>query len=301
LNIFMASNEDKAAHVEEGDVRYWVLECDPLRRMDTVYYGRFTEQARNGGREAFLYFLLTRDVADFIPQTNIARDNEAHKEMTNACLNRADIRKWLEDCCLAGEILGVKYKRDSLGSMSREPEVWEPGLKLTMAEMMERYLEWQKGVRDGARAVTDSVRDTGKKLKALGFTKQRASSGSRLEYYFFPTRAEFMKKLGLEWEGEEDIPEEPLEKPTEPPKRPDGVPGNPFAWRPGDEESPEHGSSRDHPMNPENRAKASREQTGALIDMDPDLERRAKHKAEWAKTWFEAPVAARPNASAANV
>jgi Family of unknown function (DUF5906) len=67
VNLWLASNHENAAHIEEHDARYWVLEVSEERIGDSAYFDTLAKEIETGGREAFAHFLLNRDVTNFVP------------------------------------------------------------------------------------------------------------------------------------------------------------------------------------------------------------------------------------------
>jgi hypothetical protein len=67
VNFWLATNHENAAHIEESDERYWVLNVSEGRRGDHAYFTALSNEIKNGGREAFADFLLHRDVSKFVP------------------------------------------------------------------------------------------------------------------------------------------------------------------------------------------------------------------------------------------
>jgi Family of unknown function (DUF5906) len=59
VNLWLASNRENAAHIEEHDERYWVHEISEHRVGDAAYFNTLDKEIKNGGREAFAHFLLT--------------------------------------------------------------------------------------------------------------------------------------------------------------------------------------------------------------------------------------------------
>lgn len=63
----LATNHDDAAHIEESDARYWILEVSPHKVGNSAYFKDLYEEIENGGREAFMDYLLSIDVSTFLP------------------------------------------------------------------------------------------------------------------------------------------------------------------------------------------------------------------------------------------
>jgi phage/plasmid primase-like uncharacterized protein len=52
VNIFLATNHEHAAHVEQGDARYWILKVSPHRKGDVAYWAELLKEIGNGGAAA---------------------------------------------------------------------------------------------------------------------------------------------------------------------------------------------------------------------------------------------------------
>jgi hypothetical protein len=87
VNLWLASNHDACAHIEEHDARYWVLDVSPHRIGDGAYFADLMREIENGGREAFAHHLLNLDVTDFIPWRDVPKDNAAKQEMIRRSIN----------------------------------------------------------------------------------------------------------------------------------------------------------------------------------------------------------------------
>jgi hypothetical protein len=105
VNIFMATNNAHAAHVEWTDARYWVLKVSPHRKGDAAYWDALGAEIDNGGVEAFLHDLLSRDVSGFRPQRDIPRDNEEHRANKLAS-DPAHPAIWLLECLENNQWIG---------------------------------------------------------------------------------------------------------------------------------------------------------------------------------------------------
>lgn len=143
VNLFLATNHDDAAYVEEADVRYWILEASPDRVGDTVYFRDLYAEIEGGGREAFMHYLLHLDVSNFIPARDVPKDNDFKKAMIRNSINPYDARKWLEECCRAEMILGYKPNIES----DLPWELWQKGQEYPNGIFNTAYTEWQKGVK----------------------------------------------------------------------------------------------------------------------------------------------------------
>ena len=68
LHIMMATNEDWIVPADHDSRRYAVFEVSDEFKQKAEYFGPIYDQIDNGGREAFLYELLNRDIGYFHPR-----------------------------------------------------------------------------------------------------------------------------------------------------------------------------------------------------------------------------------------
>lgn len=176
VNLFLATNHDDAAHIEEADARYWILEVSPHRAGDSKYFKSLYEEIENGGREAFMDYLLNIDVSEFIPSRDIPKDNAAKEAMIRNSINPFDARKWLEECCRAEMILGYKPKDKE----SQFPwERWVENNEYVNGIFQTAYTEWQKTVKSPVAPRPTPVNKFGELLNKAGMTT-RIMNGQRL-------------------------------------------------------------------------------------------------------------------------
>ncbi len=143
VNLFLTTNHDDAAYVEEADARYWILEACPDRVGDTAYFRDLYAEIEGGGREAFMHYLLHLDVSNFIPARDVPKDNAFKEAMIRNSINPYDARKWLEECCRSEMILGYKPINESTFPW----ELWHMGQEYPNGIFNTAYTEWQKGVK----------------------------------------------------------------------------------------------------------------------------------------------------------
>ena len=68
LHVIMASNEEWVVPVGLDDRRFVMLDVSDEHVMDAGYWGALNAQLRDGGHEALLYHLLTKDISKFDPR-----------------------------------------------------------------------------------------------------------------------------------------------------------------------------------------------------------------------------------------
>lgn len=65
VHLMMASNSEWVVPAGVDERRFFVLDVGDAKMQDKNYFKAIQKQMDNGGREAFLHFLITRDLADF--------------------------------------------------------------------------------------------------------------------------------------------------------------------------------------------------------------------------------------------
>ena len=195
VNLFLATNHDDAAHIEESDARYWILEVSPHKVGNSAYFKDLYEEIENGGREAFMDYLLSIDVSTFIPSRDIPKDNAAKEAMIRNSINPYDARKWLEECCDTGMLLGYKKDQDSVLPYEKSNLPWEPWKNGTVYEngiFFTAYKEWQKSVKSPTSARPTPSNKFGELLNSIGLV-QKIEGGKR--WRKLPSIEECLKSL----------------------------------------------------------------------------------------------------------
>jgi Family of unknown function (DUF5906) len=170
VNLWLASNHENAAFIEEHDARYWALDISEHRVGDTAYFAELMREIDNGGREAFAHYLINLDVRDFVPSRDVPKDNAAKREMIKRSINPYDARKWLEECCHTERILG---KRDAEGA----DWLWTEGDEHSFASLRNAYVAWQTTVRSRVAAEPTHPSSLGQVLSDAGFGSRRTNAG----------------------------------------------------------------------------------------------------------------------------
>jgi hypothetical protein len=181
VNLWLASNHENAAHIEEHDARHLVVEVSDRRVGDAAYFAALMQEIDNGGRETFAHHLLNLDVSDFVPWRDIKKDSVAKREMIRLSINPFDARKWIEDCCHAERMIGLK-EPDS-GKWER----WIEGDEHSFATLAAAYVEWQKTVKSPFAPKPTPSGSLGEALRKMGFEPKRTAQERR---YILPNAAE---------------------------------------------------------------------------------------------------------------
>lgn len=193
LNFWLASNHENAAHIEEHDARYWVLNCDPKYFGNSEYFAALIEEIENGGAEAFAHYLLSLEVSDFTPSRDVPIDNEAKRSMVRLSLNPWDARKWLEDCAHTSRIIGMRQASEFIDPTEATWQEtsqnnsgwtrWREGDKFDFADLVAAYVEWQKTVKGPIAAKPTPPGNLGEVLSSAGFTRKQIRSGGRVCWF----------------------------------------------------------------------------------------------------------------------
>lgn len=195
VNLFLATNHDDAAHIEESDARYWILEVSPHKVGNTAYFKDLYEEIENGGREALMDYLLSIDISNFIPSRDIPKYNAAKEAMIRNSINPYDARKWLEECCDTGMLLGYKKDQNSVLSYENSNLPWEPWKKGVVYEngiFFTAYKEWQKSIKSPISARPTPLNKFGELLNIVGLI-QTIEGGKR--WRKLPSIEECLKSL----------------------------------------------------------------------------------------------------------
>jgi Family of unknown function (DUF5906) len=220
LNVTLLSNHEHAAHVEEGDARYWIMKPSQHRKGDHDYFAALGCQVENGGPAALLDFLLKRDVSAFNPQRDVPMDNDAKRDMAAMSAKRGTPRAWLIDVVMRGSFsaaAGVgmaandagrpeafKAKPDEAGAMRLDF-----GCYATTDMLFKAYEDWYK-LQKG-RWIADPTSIAGFKMAAFGFEhaeRKRGRAGGQRRGWHIPDRRELAMLLGVRFEEPDDDDEE---------------------------------------------------------------------------------------------
>lgn len=117
VHLFMASNEDWHTPAGFQERRFFALSVSNARMQDTEYFEAIKQEMNNGGREAFLTFLLARVI------TPERRKALRHAPRTDELRIQQEATlppelKWWKDCLWKGEIRdGEGWPAEMPGSM----------------------------------------------------------------------------------------------------------------------------------------------------------------------------------------
>ena len=114
FSLILASNNAHIVSTDADDRRWIVLDVSPAKQANRKFFTRLIHQWKNGGREAFAYFLLNRDLSNFEhrdkPQT------DAHTEQIEASFTGA--ARAIHEMLVSGETPDVLRN----GEMNQVPQ-----------------------------------------------------------------------------------------------------------------------------------------------------------------------------------
>lgn len=135
LHLMMASNNDWVAPVGIDDRRYFYLDVSEARKNDQEYFGRLKEEIDNGGKEAFIWHLLNRDITGFNPRIMPKSQSETRRE--NKLRTRGSVALWWDDVLDSG---CIDLEEKSIITY----EEWEKNEVdfVAVADLHDHYLKW---------------------------------------------------------------------------------------------------------------------------------------------------------------
>lgn len=179
LNLWLNSNHEHAAFIEEGDARYSVIEVSDHRVGDYEYFQKIGEAIDHGDEaNRFLHYLLNLDLAGFIPQRDAVFETKAKKLMQAESLDPLAPERWLRDCCATGTVIGMHLDPEKPRSGDVD---WIDGSLHKGKVLFDAYGEWalrQRSPRAGSKAGTAKFWDV---LNAAGIvtSDRRSERGMR--------------------------------------------------------------------------------------------------------------------------
>ena len=207
VNIYLATNHEHAAHVEQYDARYWILKVSPHRKNDVSYWTSLFKEIEEGGIAAFLHDLLSRDVSNFVPQRDVPLQNAEHRANQRAsdpanpalwlmhCLDNGlwlGSEKWESAYLLVGTTKKVKVSKGAV-EMVDDPK----GARMLPAFLDSSYRAW--AATQGRHAQAATINDFWKLLTDFGFETSK-SNGVRFRIVpkIKDLRAKVVEHLGVD-------------------------------------------------------------------------------------------------------
>ena len=179
INILITTNEEHIAHIERSDARYWIITASPHKFGDTNYFLSVVDERDNGGgAEAFLWFLLNRDVSNFIPSRDVPKNNaelDIAKALSAAPLSTAD---WLQHSIDSERLLGFFIDSNLEGfTEGMECMVWpENHKKVKAGRLYHAYTIWVNRTKAHRSCSPSTGRAFWDVLTAVGFTPDANSN-----------------------------------------------------------------------------------------------------------------------------
>lgn len=180
-HLLMASNEDWVVPAGANDRRFFGLDVNPAHMQNKKYFTPLLNQIEDGGREALLHLLMTRDISNFdvraVPKTAML---QSQKELSM----KGEADWWfekLQDGCLL-----------------EDHEVWEHEISKT--DLQYNFVEYIKNFSNTSRSNQVRLAHFLKRVLPKGFPKTirrrqakeiKLMNGStfvseRPRYYVFP-------------------------------------------------------------------------------------------------------------------
>ena len=173
VNLWLASNEDHPVHIEDGDARYWVLRVNETRIGDDVYFADLMDEINHGGREAFAWFLLNKDVSNFVPKRDVPRNNAEREALIQASINPYDARIWLLECATYEQVLGLRTT-DINGDITSA--TWKEKDAHSFGALSGAYAAWQATIKTRVAPRPTHVNSLGEILGKCGFVSGRTNA-----------------------------------------------------------------------------------------------------------------------------
>lgn len=186
IHLIVASNEEWAVPAEVDDRRFFVLEVSEHRVGDFAYFERLAGERDNGGPEALLAFLETRDISTFNPRSF----PRTRARLSQQLASLKPIDGWLHDLATSATL-----PRSVVG----DGDAWSQ--RVPKEELFQAYKAWRNAAK--VQGAAESKTAFTKALARFGFvtTKMQHPFGSRrVQAYDVPTigvlRATFDQLLG---------------------------------------------------------------------------------------------------------
>ena len=199
IHLIIATNENWAVPAAVDERRFFVLEVGSKHKQDTAYFAAIEDEMNNGGREALLYFLKTRD------------------------LKNVDLRKYPETGAnvrqkiLTNPLLAFIHERVKDGEWFLGDGVWHQ--QVSRSKLHSRYLGWLREMgRKGYNGTQNDFTDALMKLCPEGYPKETrprdAKTGRQMNWHLeFPAWREMKSHLEttlgtiFDWEAPVNDPE----------------------------------------------------------------------------------------------
>jgi hypothetical protein len=152
IHLIMSSNNDWVVPAGADARRYFVLNVSDARMQQTDYFGEITRQMGEGGREALLYHLLSRNLDGFdvrrVPQTDALSEQKAHtRRGVDQLVERLAHDGILPSAYLANPHIAVTTGEDRGEGFYPAARRFAPDLKYINSIIISRVLTAQWGCK----------------------------------------------------------------------------------------------------------------------------------------------------------
>lgn len=133
--ILVASNSLAAAPIEPGDRRATVLEVSDVRRQDHAYFQTLWNEWDTGGREAFIAFLLARDLSQF--NSRLPLETDAKADMAAATAD--SVTRFWQDVLTSERVPASSF------DTKRQQQDWRAGsVEILNRDLVSAYKAWAR-------------------------------------------------------------------------------------------------------------------------------------------------------------
>ncbi len=134
VHLILNTNTDWSAPMGLDDRRYVALDVSEKRIGDTKYFDALYKQIENGGKEAFIYELMNRDIAGFKPQEKPKIKSQT--SFDNKLQTAPTVVRWMAECIDMGQIT---YK----GEFGQDSTLLYTGVNTT-TQYAQNECDWNK-------------------------------------------------------------------------------------------------------------------------------------------------------------
>lgn len=145
VRLLIATNHDWAVPAGLEERRFCVIDVDDAHMQDTAYFKALVDEWNNGGKEAFLHYLLTFDIT----KVNLRKLPQTEALMENKVLSMSSAEQFWSEILVRGSL----YESDS---------TWTPCMNKRVLHNL--YIEHAKGIGQTRRSSETVLGQTIKKL-----------------------------------------------------------------------------------------------------------------------------------------
>ena len=172
IRLLISSNHRWVVPAGNEERRFFVIDVGDARMQDKTYFGALVDQMNNGGREAFLQYLLDYDLNGIDlrtpPNTNALSDQKVY--------SASPIQSWL-------------LERLSDGSPTSEGKEWPATIPIS--ELYDDYLHFCQDIGVNRRSNTSIFgRELKQLLPGLETSRPTSKKNSRRRVYVLPSLEE---------------------------------------------------------------------------------------------------------------